>query len=143
MATPPHRSRQRLGSCEHASADPRNSLLRYDDRGVRGRVDACEQIAHPLEILGYRRQFSGVVVAQCGGESGRQANTRPFDNRFEFLQAGRRRTVAELRRGLQQHHLGCETSVGRGCFGRRQRNTDRLTDGARAAATHARARLLS
>ena len=86
-----------------------------------------------LEILRYRGQFSRIAVVQGGGEPGRQADTRPLDDRFEFAQPGRAGAISELCGGLQADHFGRESPVSCSRFGGRQQDGDRLTDGALAS----------
>ena len=69
-----------------------------------------------------------VAVAQGVGEPGRQADTRPLDDRFELAQPGCAGTITELGGGLQTDHFGRESPVSCGPFGRRQQDGDRLTD---------------
>ena len=78
------------------------------DGGVRGRVHRGDEVAHALEVLGHRSQFSGVVITQGLGEPGGKADAWPLDDRFELAQPGCARTVPELGGGLQADHFGRE-----------------------------------
>ena len=57
--------------------------------GPRRRIDGGDEVAHLLEVLRYRSQFSSVTVAKGLGEPGSNANPRALDDRFELAQPAR------------------------------------------------------
>ena len=62
---------------------------------MRGCVEGRNEVAHALEFLRHRGQFSAVAVVQGRGEPGRQADAGPLDDRFQLAQPRRARMVAE------------------------------------------------
>jgi hypothetical protein len=86
-------------------------LAAIREGGVRGRIDGGNGVAHALELLGYRGQFSGVDVAQGLDEPGGQAGTRALDDRIELAQPRSAGAVAELGGGLQTDHFHRELPI--------------------------------
>jgi hypothetical protein len=56
---------------------------------VRGCVEGRNEVAHALEFLRQRGQFSAVAVVQGRGEPGRKTDAGPLDEGFQFAKPRR------------------------------------------------------
>ena len=110
---------------------------------MSGRIDRRHKVAHRLEILGHRGQFSRIPVTQCDGETCREADSWPLNDRFEFTQPGRAGAISELCGGLQADHFGRELPTSAAFSAADNKTVIASVTPPWLAATHARARLRS